>query len=155
MNKRFEKLKGISDIVDTMIRGLKKEWVKVDMKSFGTVVDDVCFGCAATNTLCELMQEQFTNTQISSPLTRYSKFNGGITEDELVSFEGAIDHLRLGNIQSFLNRLIDVGHLFNFEIPEYYETAPDTDLPVLRTDDWKENLHFYEEYRDFLITEGL
>src|SRR5688572_6813562 len=104
MNKRFEQLKSFSDIVDAMIRGLKKEWVPVNMNTFGDMHVDrfsnrtICWGCAATNTLCELMGNAFNPNNLSSLKSRADEFNFDIESGELNVFEWAIDELRKGHI---------------------------------------------------------
>ena len=152
MENKFRQLKSISHIVDTMIKGLKKEWVQINMGAFGEVVNGVCFGCAATNTLCELMQEPFTENSIVESQRR-GKI--GVNESELDNFEAAIDALRCGDTDNFLSSLWDIKHLFNFSLTCLEDIEYDKRLPELTTDNYKENLHYYEAYRDFLIAKGL
>jgi len=152
MENKFQQLKSISDIVDTMIKGLKKEWVKIDMNTYGDLVDDVCFGCAATNTLCELMQEPFTENNIVE-YKRRGKM--GLTESELDSFEEAINDFRCSNIILFLYNLGKIKNLLSFSLPSYKDIEYYKKLPILHTDNYKDELHHYEAYRDFLISKGL
>jgi len=151
MNKRFKSLKSVSDIVDTMIKGLKREWVTIDMTSFGYSEKGICFGCAATNTLCELMKESFYDSEIYS---REGKFGYGITSHELELFEGAIDDLRRGEVEDFLCNLQKISHLFRFEIPTLGQIGH-KELPIMTTDTWKEDIISYEAYRDYLISKNL
>jgi len=151
MNKRFKSLKSVSDIVDTMIKGLKREWVMIDMTSFGHSKNGICFGCAATNTLCELMQESFYDSEIEY---RVDKFGDGIASHELELFEGAIDELRRGDIEEFLFNLGKISHLFSFELPTLGQIGH-KELPIITTDTWKVEIISYEAYRDYLISKNL
>jgi len=152
MENKLRQLKSVSDIVDTMIKGLKKEWVNVDMNTFGTVESGLCFGCAATNTLCELIQEPFTKNDMNLS-GRSEKL--GIGNVDIEFFEAAIDSLRRGNTLDFLGYLNHIDYLFSFKLPYHYDIEYNQELPELSTDNYKENLHEYESYRDFLIAKGL
>ena len=46
-----------SDIIRCMVEGLKKEYVEKDMSSYGHIKEGICFGCAATNFICNLYPE--------------------------------------------------------------------------------------------------
>jgi len=159
MNERFKNLHGISDIVDAMIQGLKKEWVKVNMGTFGdkSYVGNklICYGCAATNTICEIMQEPFTAMSIGNPSDRAEKFNYGITIDDYKFFEYAVDELRKGNIYGFYKYLTYIKYMFGFELPKYEDIDPIGVLPYMDDDDYKEFIPDYEKYRDWLKKKGL
>jgi hypothetical protein len=162
----FSNLNSFSDIVQAMVDGVKKEWVNVDMRSFGHTkthrilginVGEKCYGCAATNTLCELMQESFTKDQIRCIKTRVIKVNYGISTKDLKYFESAIDLLRNGNISCCLNTLELISKLFSFELPEYedVELMYYKYLPELTNDGYKSNLHYYQEFADKLRENNL
>lgn len=155
MNERFKNIKSISDIVDTMIRGLRKEWVQVRMYSFGEADGKLCFGCAATNTLCEIMQEPFSTESIWSLENRAKKFNFDITNQQLHDFEAAIDSLRCGSIKTFRGFLLNTERMLPFSVPDLYHIVPPFDLPVMKTRDWEALLPEYEKYRDWLRAKGL
>ena len=152
MENKLRQLKSLADIVDTMIKGLKKEWVKVDMASYGYSEKGVCFGCAATNTLCELTQESFTEYNIEEDARGKALF---ITYAELDSFERAINELRQGHADFFLSHLYDIGHLLSFSLPNIMAIEYNKHLPLLTTITYNDYLHHYEDYRDFLISKGL
>lgn len=152
MNERFKNIKSMSDVVDIMIRGLKREWVNVHMGSYGGYKTDrvTCFGCAATNTLCEIMQEPFSPENIVGAVGRSKKFNFGISSQDLRIFEEGIDLLRRSNIEGFFACFSDISHLFGFQFPTLDQIIPDFALPYLGTDNWRERLPEYEKYRDWL-----
>lgn len=164
VNYRFKDLKSFSDIVDTMIRGLKRQWVEVEMGSYGNFKrkmegfwifkkeKKVCFGCAATNTICELMQEPFTPETITA---RTGQFNYGIKPSELGKFEHAIDYLRNGKIYWAHYSLQHIEHLFSFPLPSAADLESSFPLPELNNHNWKKNLKAYETYRDELRAKGL
>lgn len=156
VNKRFESLKAFSDIVDAMVGGLKREWVNVRMYSFGHAHESICYGCAATNTLCQLMGEPFHADNISSAQSRADQFNYQITRGELNLFEYAIDSLRQGELYQALHNLNQISYLFSFKMPELKDIRPPFHLPVLGGgDNWRGYLHIYEEYKDWLKLKGL
>lgn len=157
MNERFKNIKGISDIVDAMIKGLRKEWVHVHMGSYGGYrIDRVtCFGCAATNTLCEIMQEAFTPENIVGTKARSEKFNFGVSANDLRIFEEGIDLLRRADIEGFFACLSDISYLFGFQFPVLDEIVSDFALPYLSNGNWKEGISGYEKYRDWLRERGL
>jgi hypothetical protein len=98
-----EKVQSMSgkEIVQAMIDGLNKEWVKVDMCSYGKYNDlsNTCFGCAATNTICQIMDKQIDKKYISFRSER--ALDIGTDQDFLESFEQAINSLRLGNVHEY------------------------------------------------------
>lgn len=163
-NKRFENIHKVSDIVDTMIRGLKKEWVKVKMNTFGQKKDGICFGCAATNTLCELMQESFSLETIEN---RATQFNYDISIEDLSIFEVAIDALRGGFLDEFCAGILTISDVIGISLTEknvktIYSYPREGNwlkkeryLPCLNSYNYLKNLHYYEEFRDWLIKKGL
>lgn len=163
-NIRFKDVHTVSDIVDTMIRGLKKEWVNVRMDTFAVTDGKICYGCAATNTLCELMQKSFSHDKIHN---RTEEFNYGITWGELKTFEIGIDSLRIGFLSGFIGSMRDISHITGVVISEKDEKIiksytrkktwwrKERFLPTLYTSTYKENLVYYEKLRDWLRKKGL
>lgn len=82
-----------------MVNGLRKKHVNIDMGSFGKIVDDQCFGCAATNAICEISGMTFDAGNIKVRLKRAEAV--GTRENFLDYFEMAIDALRLGNVEEY------------------------------------------------------
>jgi hypothetical protein len=160
----FSNLNSFSDIVQAMVDGVKKEWVNIDMKSFGHSktrsilginMGEKCYGCAATNTLCELMEERFKPRDINSADKRAIKVNYGITTLELLAFENAIDYLRSGEIRWCLRGLHELESKFNFAIPDHDLSIFNAYLPKLHNDNYKQDLKYYQEYADKLRKENL
>lgn len=156
VNERFKSLTSVSAIVDTMIQGLKKEWVEVLLASYGTTNDQgVCFGCAATNTLCQLMEQPFTPDTVGTLERRTSQVNFGIMSSQLWTFEHAIDALRRGELEWTLSHLSCIEDILPLTLPTIEEITPPSCLPALWDLSWKKDLYHYEAYRDWLIAKGL
>lgn len=134
------------EVVLVMIAGLEKEHVKIDMATFGEVRDGVCFGCAATNAICEI-----ANIKIEYVLERQAEegfegyFKSIRAKAQIVDyFESAINSLRFGDIGRYNSRLaiLDMDNL--------YLPFPKINLPPLNTDDYKNNLGAYKLYAESL-----
>lgn len=110
-----EKVKSMTakEIIMAMVDSLTHPpIINIDMSSFGDsrVVDrkflgikigkkKVCFGCAATNTICQISGKKFTTENINTRNLRAEFIN---TDYEFLNaFETAIDDLRSGYIESY------------------------------------------------------
>jgi hypothetical protein len=151
--KTVEKMKP-SEIVMAMVNGLKNAHYNVHMDTFGDYKDGICFGCAATNTICEIFQKKFT---IDNILGRKSRAD--FLECDYVflcDFEEAIDLLRRGNAKSFLHTLRNIIYLkkhdvmvliSNIESDLKKELQP---LTSLNSTDYKKFLHEYQTFAKIL-----
>jgi len=72
--------------------------INIDMNTYGENRQGVCFGCAATNTICKISGVVFTPENIGSRRLRSKAINNNIFDDKigefLYCFERAIDALR-------------------------------------------------------------
>lgn len=116
--------------------------INVDMTSFGYVKKtgwwifkkEVCFGCAATNTICEIAGKKFTPSSILDINTRSEFVNSDYAF--MRYFEMAIDSLRRGNVGHY-NSVAHIQHFAKItEISGQY-------LPHLSTDYTNEDLTPY------------
>lgn len=139
-----------SEIILAMVDSLTPPpKIKVDMGTYGEVnkVDkrflgikygtkEVCFGCAATNTICQISGKIFDKTNIYLVETRANFLD--VDYVFLQIFETAIDKLRRGSICGYnsVASEIDVA-----EIKECDEIK----LPFLDTDYKKEDLEPYRQ----------
>ena len=82
----------IKEIIMAMVRGLRNPRVKVDMSTLGRVIDGVFSGCAATNTVCEIMGKTYGTDVIEDVRSRSKFINCDV--DFLDKFETSIDTLR-------------------------------------------------------------
>lgn len=74
--------------------------IKIDMETYGVVRWDddnnpICYGCAATNTICKISGKVFTSDNVGRTEDRAIFINS--SKDFLDSFELAIDCLRRGD----------------------------------------------------------
>jgi len=151
MNKNFkEKVQAMSakEIIMAMVNGLKKQHVNVDMLTFGYVKNGICYGCAATNAICEINGIPFSNSSISEFPDRVKFLFSDIPEDQstlgyeefLMKFEVAIDKLRRGRTYEYnqLAKELEIATINNHPF----------DLPELHTDDYANYLDKYIKYAD-------
>lgn len=146
-----EKVKSMTgkQIMQAMIDGLSKPWVTVNMDTYGSVGTErygflklrkkqVCFGCAATNTICEINNAVFSVDQIKLVRRRADFIESDM--DFLSDFEDALDYLRLGDVPGFNGLVQDIDVA---QIP-----LLDMCLPILTTENYKDNLVHYQNYCD-------
>lgn len=166
----FNKINSYSDIVQAMVDGVRKEWVKIDMGTFGDfrieksffglIKKKVCYGCAATNTLCQLMGESFSPQNVGDTKLRVGKVNYGITYEDLREFENAVDHLRSGQIWESLHYLAYIENQLEFspldiakKVIEVAEELPER-LPNMTSRN-EFQLRAYEVFAERLRAKGL
>ena len=89
------------EIIMAMVEGLQSPAVKVDMDTFGSVKGGICFGCAATNTVCKISGKVFDGYNIWDVIDRGILINSD--PDFLDLFESAIDALRQGGTTAIYN----------------------------------------------------
>lgn len=145
-----EKVKSMSakQIIMAMVNGLKKEHVQVDMDTFASVKvrkgKKVCFGCAATNAICEISDYK-PNVKDFARSNRLGVIIESTTHNFIQDFELALDYLRRGNISYYNGVATDLG-IATIEEPDYY-----TKLPQMTNQNWRKVLPFYEalaKYQD-------
>ena len=112
-----EKVRSMSgaDIINAMCDGLERKWVEVRMASFGGSINGVCYGCAATNTICQIVGRSFDKHEIEWRSNRKDAIK--CDYDFLGEFERAIDALRLGEIGIYNSIADEIG------IAKIHETA--------------------------------
>lgn len=143
-----EKVKSMTakEIILSMVNGLLNPIIKVDMQFFGFVKQSyfleiiptkkICYGCAATNAICNISGKVFNTSNITSRFSRADFLN--VNVKFFSAFENAIDELRKGNINQY-NQFADM-HKF-----AKIDNSNKIVLPVLDTDYIKEDLQPYIE----------
>jgi hypothetical protein len=123
------------EIIMNMVEALQDPILKVAMNTFGDAADGICYGCAATNSICRIAGVVFTEGNIERTRHR-AKFIGS-SEDFLSDFEDAIDSLRRGHVivYNYLSGKIDIALI---TIPVGFE-----ELPKLHNDYTQEQLEKY------------
>lgn len=144
----------IKEIVMAMIEGLENPTTRVDMATYGMAVDvwgkgkviqkNVCFGCAATNTIAHIAGVTFTSDNIGDNDTRAE----AVKSDKcfLDRFESAINLLRSADLHHY-NTVAEMANI---------ATIPDElmgerfNLPELTTESYKENLPAWLKFAEKL-----
>lgn len=133
------------EIVMTMVNGLRHRWVEINMLSFGHKDEKgVCFGCAATNTICEILGEVVPLGD-KYDLDKHDIRNSGTdpnNPDFVSIFEDCINYLRLGDIPKYNSDAKTIG------LPQL--PIPAIALPVLADDYTENDLQAYVDYANTL-----
>lgn len=96
------------EIIQAMMKSLENPTVKLDLTTYGEVKEknimglfkrEVCYGCAATNTICQISGIKLNVNNISFRSNRSQAINSDY--NFLESFEYAIDSLRRGDITNY------------------------------------------------------
>jgi hypothetical protein len=122
------------EIIMAMVNGLRKQNVIIKMSTYGHYDFGYCYGCAATNTICEISGIKFNGSEIDNPVSRAKHIK--TNPIFLDNFEAAIDQLREGIISGY--------NYYAKKIGIATINGTDFDLPRLETSDYLENLHYYE-----------
>ena len=131
-----EKVRSMSgaDIINAMCDGLEREWVRVQMLSFGGSTNGVCYGCAATNTICQIVGRSFDAHEIEWRSNRKDaiKCDYGF----LGEFERSIDALRSGDMQAYNSIAEKIG------IAQIHKTAK---VGLMTTANYRDLIPQYRE----------
>lgn len=100
-------------VIMAMVDGLKNPKTKIKMNTFGYQEGGVCYGCAATNTLCQIFDindpvgwlpvvkdSEVLDTCSITPGFRLSAPKLYEITEDIMNFENAIDYLRRGDLLS-------------------------------------------------------
>lgn len=131
-----EKVRSMSgaDIINAMCDGLEREWVRVQMRSFGGSTNGVCYGCAATNTICQIVGRSFDAHEIEWRSNRKDAIK--CDYDFLGEFEHAIDALRSGDMQAYNSIAEKIG------IAQIHKTAK---VGLMTTANYRDLIPQYRE----------
>ena len=143
----------ISTALQAMIDGLKfqsqRKDFRVDMSTFGGFSNSgdkgslVCFGCAATCTIQQLLEINFTDSQIGSLSGRSRQTIRD--SDDLDRFEEAIDMVGRG----------DLFYIFDYMGDRDSHELSDDNRWILNTDNWQEQMPLVQDFVDTLKLKGL
>lgn len=146
-----EKVKSMSakEIIMAMVEGLRNPSTKVDMGTFGRAkivsllgitLKATCYGCAATNTICNISGKKFTPNNIKGSKDKANFIDG--SKEFVAHFEESIDRLRRGKTQWY-------NYLAKSEGFAQIKVKPGLNLPQLNSKDYLENLDPYVELADY------
>lgn len=153
-----ELVKTPGNAVRHMVNGLRryknKEGFKINMDTYGTYrfeegTEPTCYGCAATCSVQDIADHDFTYKEIGLTNKRASALN--YEPWELFSFENAINILRMGRPVPIYpkDQLEDLLYFFDFELVDcLYKDAPKTE--ELEDDFTDEQLLQYLELAEWL-----
>jgi len=117
MKKTFEEtIRAMSagDIIMSMVEGLENPVTEIKMSTYGFSHNGICYGCAATNTVCRIAKIKFTPDNIYTKYSRAKAINSTYSFLEL--FEMAIDALRCGDISCY-NKYAELGYFSKIQNP--------------------------------------
>ncbi len=128
------------EIIMAMVKGLEKPQTLIDMGTYGaTRVRDqkiVCYGCAATNTVCQISGVKFTPKNIDYTGDRARTIKSSY--DFLTNFEWAINELRKGYVEGY-NEYAARGKFRRIQNPNNLY------LPRLHNDYTQDQLNVYKK----------
>lgn len=137
-----EKLKSLTakQLVQVMIDGINRGWIKMDFDTWLWEINGIIYGCAATAAICEINGGYFMPPNVE--LMRSNRAEAlGISYDEISKLELAYDSLAGGSIEYFNIHIKSLG------LP----LLPDNmSLPMLHNDSYMTNLPEYQKYADSL-----
>lgn len=121
------------EIVLAMVAGLRKQWVRINMHTFGEAHDGVCYGCAATNMICQLIGRPLTPAEI------YHEDKIRLLGSGVKDFEVAIDCLRKGDVFEYNSLAVRLGIA---QAPAGYVCGPrlDNNYSVFDLDAWERSV---------------
>lgn len=144
-------------VIMSMVEGLKNPKTKISMSTFGYQEGGVCYGCAATNTLCQIFDIQnpvgwlpvVNDSEVldSCSITPGFRLSAPklyeITED-IRLFEYAVDYLRRGDLlfANFSLSKLDIN-------PIRYSNELESALPRLTDSYTLEDLEPYIRLAEF------
>lgn len=148
-----EKVKSmkVHEIVQAMIDGLNNKWVHIDMTTYGDVVDDICYGCAATSAVCQIANIKFQPKDIDDIIARSEFLNSSY--EFLEEFESAINSLRRGYVEWFAISLMSMNLINNDERKIIHNC--ELPLPYLNNENWENKLTEYSKLVEFLKNNNL
>lgn len=135
------------EIVMAMVNGLRKKHVKINMMSYGHKDDGVCYGCAATNAICEILGRvpEMGEWARGEDYSVIRKRSIDATDVHFVAlFESSIDDLRSACFDMYNNGASALG------LPKLPEPAFELPLPYLSNDYTEEDLQKWEDYANTL-----
>lgn len=146
-----EKVQAMSakEIIMAMIEGLRNPITHINMGTYGDIINGICYGCAATNTICNIANLDIDYLYNNKPKgtmalifsekpTKYIEYDEG--ESFLNYFESAINSLREGDIGSYNFYAKDI----NISLIE-----PNEPLPYLNNSYTEEELLEYVKLANF------
>lgn len=127
----------IQSVIDGLEHQSKRDDFKINMRTFGEVDGNICFGCMATCSIQEVAKRNLSLDNIHHSLKRANALD--MDQFEIIYFENAIDSLRCGRIGALMAFF---GHKYE-DSPEikaiftHIQVNPFT----IHTNTWREEIH--------------
>ena len=119
---------------------------EIDMSTYGEVRNNICFGCAATCALQELLEEPFTALEINDRYISGRTLYAARLEPGWDFFEFAIDEARKARLHT----------LFEFfGVEDRWDSDLERELLCMGTSDWRGGLPAIRRLIDKLEPVGL
>ena len=131
-----------NDIIMAMVKGLRKPRTIIDMETFGRMENRICYGCAATNAVLQIMkadEEEVMEHIIGHASEVY-------ISSAAYQFELAIDGLKNGKVDLYNKYAINAGFAQIKPIPGVKK------LPCLWDDYTEEQLQEYVKLAKYQLT---
>ncbi len=149
-------IKSFGHFVQLMVDGLNKRHTGgINMTSFGEYHPEVgvCFGCAATNALCELSGVKFGKRYERHRLTDKETILENAWDSLRRGYDGRFDDGSVNNIKECLLKLKLIEKHLGFKVPEYKTIASRTMYRLEELDNWywEKRLKRYETYANWLL----
>jgi hypothetical protein len=123
------------ELIMAMVNGLEKEWVAVSMNTYGMLASDgICYGCAATNAICEIIGAPTTPDEPNWGNRFYKERKSTF----MCELEMAYNWLRTG----FIN---DANYYFKKLGCATIDNPNNIRLAQLESDTYKDNLECYRQ----------
>ena len=144
------------EFIMLMVNGLRKHSqynIEIGMGTFGCVgEDELCFGCAGTCALIELLpvKPRLTTMKIifedngKELFEEWAKYSKS-SYDTVTYFELAMDYLRRGHIYDCNDYLYKLDLPYRIEEPRYW----DSERFSMATINWEERLHHFEDLANY------
>jgi len=135
------------EIIMSMVTGLRKRHTEINMDTYGTISNGICYGCAATNCIIELAEGEKdwlfpSEIRITAAIPPIEDSNRKVIE-LLFHFESAINFLRQGEIELY-NQYEELISIPKIHVPvDFFAFFPE--IPFLEDDYTEEDLLVYEQ----------
>ncbi len=130
-------------LVIYFIQAMEHPAIEYDSRTFGTYLNGILKGCAATNYICNQMNYIYFVSEVKNRTSRAEVF--GVTEEYLCNLEMAIHSLSKGLIYEYNQRAKVIGLAF-LKYQDFGEV-----LPALENGYTEHDLNVYRRFADHQI----
>ena len=146
----------ISDAIGFMIEGLervpKRSHFTLEMQTYGSFDEGICYGCAATCTIIRMYNVKIGGSAPPFSFRGSELSHGSLfldTSVDLREFEEAINSFRLGYISPLFTYYGEGAAYRKFGLNEYAQKW------MMDNDNWRAELPKVKAFRELLMSRGL